>query len=124
MLSKRQLLGQSGEAQAARFLKKRGLKIVTRNYSCKHGEIDIIGRDGDVLVFVEVKTRSQESFGTPSSAVTFRKQQQISKTAHNYMVEHQISDVDARFDVISVLAPKGEKVRIEHIPDAFEFCIS
>lgn len=123
MLGKRQLLGRSGEATAAKYLKKCGFSIVKKNYSCKHGEIDLIAKDGDILVFVEVKTRSQQAFGSPASSVNSRKQIQISKAAHNYLVEHQVGDVDARFDVVSVFMLKGEKPVIEHIPDAFEFAV-
>ncbi len=124
MLGRRQLLGKSGEETAAKYLKRCGLKLIQKNYSCKHGEIDLIVKDGECLVFVEVKTRSQQAFGSPASSVNFRKQLQICKTAHHYMVEHGIDDVDARFDVVSVLVIKGQKTYVEHIPDAFEFCIS
>lgn len=123
MLGRRQLLGKSGEAKAAKYLKKCGFSIVRKNYSCKHGEIDLIAQDGEILVFIEVKTRSQQSFGCPASAVNPRKQMQISKVAHHYMVEQQTGDMDARFDVISVLMLKGEKPVIDHIPDAFEFTL-
>jgi len=119
----RQILGEKGEKQAARYLKKKGYKVVTANYRCKYGEIDLIVRDADILIFIEVKTRTSTDFGDPAAAVDYRKQQQISKVAHHYLITHHNDDVDARFDVISILSPRGQKTEIEHISDAFEFCI-
>lgn len=124
MLNLRQILGQKGEKQAARFLKQKGYKIVIANYRCKYGEIDLVARDADILIFIEIKTRTSNDFGGPAAAVNYRKQQQISKVAHHYLVtHHRNDDVDARFDVICVLSPKGQQTQIEHIHDAFEFCI-
>lgn len=119
----RQILGQKGEKQAAKYLKKKGYKLVTANYRCQYGEIDLIARDADILIFIEVKTRTSTDFGDPAAAVDYRKQQQISKVAHHYLVTHHNDDVDARFDVISVLSPNGKKTEIEHITNAFDFCI-
>lgn len=123
MVNLRQILGKKGEKQAARYLKKKGYKVVTANYRCKYGEIDLIARDADILIFVEVKTRTSSDFGVPAAAVDYRKQQQISKVAHHYLITHHNDDVDARFDVISILSPRGQKTEIEHISDAFDFCI-
>jgi len=123
MRNLRQILGEKGEKQAARYLKKKGYKVVTANYRCKYGEIDLIVRDADILIFIEVKTRTSTDFGDPAAAVDYRKQQQISKVAHHYLITHHNDDVDARFDVISILSPRGQKTEIEHISDAFEFCI-
>jgi len=123
MVNLRQILGEKGEKQAARYLKKKGYKIVTANYRCKYGEIDLIARYADILIFIEVKTRTSTYFGVPAAAVDYRKQQQISKVAHHYLITHHNDDVDARFDVISILSPRGQKAEIEHISDAFDFCI-
>jgi len=123
MRNLRQILGQKGEKQAARYLKKKGYKVVTANYRCQYGEIDLIARDADILIFIEVKTRTSTDFGGPAAAVGYRKQQQISKVAHHYLVTHHNDDVDARFDVISILSPIGQKTEIEHITNAFDFCI-
>jgi putative endonuclease len=123
MRNLRQLLGQKGEKQAARYLKQKGYKVVTANYRCKYGEIDLIARDSDILIFIEVKTRTSTDFGGPAAAVDYRKQQQISKVAHHYLITHHNDDVNARFDVISILSPRGQKAEIEHICDAFDFCI-
>ena len=124
MLNVRQLLGQNGEADASSYLKKKGYKIITTNYRCKYGEIDIIAKNGGVLVFIEVKTRTSQMFGSPAAAVDLRKQIQISKAAHHYLSDLGNEEVDARFDVISVFAQKNMKNEIEHITNAFEFCLS
>ncbi len=123
MRNLRQILGQKGEKQAARYLKKKGYKIVTSNYRCQYGEIDLIAKNADILIFIEVKTRTSSDFGGPAAAVDCRKQKQISKVAHHYLVTHHNDDVDARFDVISILSPSGKKTEIEHITNAFDFCI-
>ncbi len=123
MVSLRQILGQQGEASAARYLKSKGYRVIKKNYRCSYGEIDLIAPDGDTLVFIEVKTRTSTSFGEPAAAVNFRKQQQISKTAHYFLTELG-KDKDARFDVISILQEKGKEMRIDHITNAFDFALS
>lgn len=122
MLNSRQRLGLSGEEAAARYLAKSGYKILVKNYRCKLGEIDIIARDGEDLVFIEVKTRSGLSHGSPAAAVNTRKQRQISRAAQCYLAEQTLFDSPARFDVISVLFDGTNPERIEHISDAFELC--
>jgi len=122
MLNRRQRLGQGGEQHVARYLKKKGYRIVAKNYRCKLGEIDIIARDGDELVFIEVKTRSGLSHGSPAAAVNFRKQRQISRTAQWYLTERTLFDSPARFDVISVLFNDAGQQTIEHISNAFDLC--
>lgn len=122
MLNKRQRLGQGGELYVAKYLKNEGYRILAKNYRCKVGEIDIIARDGKELVFIEVKTRSGLSHGSPAAAVDFRKQRQISRTAQWYLAEQTLSDPPARFDVISVLYDEAGQLTIEHIRDAFDLC--
>lgn len=118
----RHLLGAAGEAEAARYLEKQGYKIVTRNFRGRFGEIDIIAKDRDVLVFVEVKTRSQGSLGTPEEAVTPRKIARITKAAAEYMAanERATSDVNVRFDVVGVTSEAGS-IKCTLIKDAFPF---
>ena len=112
-------LGKQGEEIAIRFLKKKGYRILLRNYVCKMGEMDIIAREKDTLVFVEVKTRTSTEFGPPQLAVNSRKQRQLSKVALNYLNEKRLKDVKARFDVVAILLrQKGEE--IELIRDAFD----
>ncbi|MEW6376837.1 MAG: YraN family protein [Thermodesulfobacteriota bacterium] len=112
-------LGKKGEELALRFLKKRGYRIIERNYVCKMGEMDIIAREKDTLTFVEVKTRTSTTFGPPQLAVTTSKQKQLSKIALHFLKEKQLEDVKARFDVVAILLrPKGEE--IELIKNAFD----
>ena len=112
-------LGKKGEEIALRFLKKNGYRLVERNYVCKMGEVDIVAREKDTLVFIEVKTRTSTAFGPPQLAVTPSKQMQISKAAWTFLKEKRIENAKARFDVVAVLIrPEGEE--IELIRDAFE----
>jgi putative endonuclease len=112
-------LGKKGEEVALRFLKKRGYRIIEKNYVCKMGEMDIIAREKDTLVFIEVKTRTSAMFGPPQLAVNSSKQRQLSKVALNYLKEKHLEDQKARFDVVAILLEeKGEQ--IELIQDAFE----
>ncbi len=113
-------LGKQGEDLAAQHLKKMGLTILARNYRQKTGEIDIIARDKNCLVFVEVKTRKSLRFGQPFEAVTQKKQAQLSKVALDYLSRNKLLDQSARFDVISILLPDNGKVAIEHLPNCFE----
>ncbi len=112
-------LGKKGEEIALRFLKKKGYRIIERNYVCKMGEMDIIAKEKDTLVFIEVKTRTSTKFGPPQLAVHSSKQRQLSKVALNYLNEKRLKDVKARFDVVAILLEQqGEK--IELIKDAFD----
>ncbi len=113
-------LGGYGEEIAATYLKGRNYKIIERNYSCKSGEIDIIAIDGKTLVFVEVKTRKNYSYGPPQLAVTQFKQRQISKAALTYVTAKKLGDMNARFDVVAVLLREQERPRIDHIKNAFD----
>jgi putative endonuclease len=112
-------LGKKGEEVALRFLKKKGYRIIEKNYVCKLGEMDIIAKEKDTLAFIEVKTRTTTEFGPPQLAVNSSKQRQLSKVALNYLKEKHLEDVKARFDVVAILLEqKGEQ--IELIKDAFE----
>ncbi len=121
MLNSRQRLGKSGEEKIAKYLKRNGYSIIIKNYRCKLGEIDIIAKDGSDLVFIEVKTRSGLSHGSPAEAVNKRKQRQISRAAQCYLAEQQLFDSPARFDVISVLSNNSNH-HIDHICNAFDLC--
>jgi putative endonuclease len=112
-------LGRKGEEVALRFLKKKGYRIIEKNYICKMGEMDIIAKERDTLAFIEVKTRASTEFGPPQLAVNASKQRQLSKVALNYLKEKKLEDVKARFDVVAILlGQKGEE--IELIRDAFD----
>lgn len=119
----RQKIGRMGEDEAVRYLQNKGFRVIERNYRSGRGEIDIIGMDDDVLVFVEVKTRTKEGFGEPEDSVDLKKQNQICKIAVGYLQSEQIYDRDCRFDVISVKG-YGKGLKIVHIKDAFWLDVS
>ena len=112
-------LGTRGEEIALVYLKKRRFRVIETNYRCKCGEIDIIARDGSVIVFVEVKTRRTESYGPPQLSVTPFKQRQISKAALTWLVQNRLVESNARFDVVGVVLREGEPV-VDHIKNAFD----
>ena len=114
-----QALGLAGEEIACAYLRQKKYDILTRRFRMFRGEIDIIARDGATLVFVEVKTRADESFGRPEESVTPGKQRQIRRIAQGYLVENPLGDVGCRFDVISILFRGADDYRLEHFVDAF-----
>ncbi|WP_066507262.1 YraN family protein [Abyssisolibacter fermentans] len=109
--------GQIGEKLAVNFLKKKGYSILETNFTAKIGEIDIIAKDKDIIVFIEVKARRTDKYGRPSESVTPYKQRKIIKTALLYHSINKLCDVQFRFDVIEVFI--GQNDRINHIEDAF-----
>lgn len=114
----RKWLGQDGEDEAVHYLEKKGYRILKRNFRLGRGEIDIIAKDGKVLVFIEVKTKAREGFGEPEDRVTFKKQQQIGKVALGYLQKEVNRETDCRFDVITV-DRTGDSTEIGHFEDAF-----
>ena len=114
-----QALGRSGEDIACRYLRGKKYEIVARAFRMLRGEIDIIARDGETLVFVEVKARTDESHGRPEESVTPGKQRQIRRIAQGYLLEHPAPGVDCRFDVIAILFRDAGDYRLEHFIDAF-----
>jgi len=112
------LLGDRGEHAAAQFLRRKGLRVITRGYRTRHGEIDLIAREGEILVFVEVKSRRR---GVPAEAVTPEKQRRITLAALHFLRKHQLLDIRSRFDIVAIVWPdKRGRPQIEHIPNAFE----
>lgn len=111
--------GQEGEQVAAAYLTARGFRILARNYRTRAGEIDIIAQTGQVIVFVEVKTRSSVDFGTPAAFVTYGKRQKLLKTALCYLHSRGADDSPARFDVVEVLPAAGGLAVASHIINAF-----
>ena len=111
-------LGQRGENIAARYLKQQGYKILTRNYRSRHGEVDIICTQDRVIVFVEVKTRTGISFGSPEDSITRTKQEHIRKVALVYLESFPQPFNEMRFDVIGIII-EGDKPRINHLIAAF-----
>ena len=107
-----------GEDLAAAFLQRKGYTIIERNYYFGHGELDMIARDGDVLVFVEVKTRKSASYGPAEYSITYGKQKQLYHIAQGYMFERKINNVPCRFDVVIVEFERGKPV-FKHYENAF-----
>jgi putative endonuclease len=120
MTADRQELGKIGENLAVEALCKQGYTILTRNYRCRYGEIDIIGKVSDTLAFIEVKTRRSHHYGHPEEAVTVRKQRQIIKSAQHYLAAHHLFDHDCRFDVVAVILDECKPARIRIIAAAFD----
>lgn len=119
MLNSKQIFGKKSESLAVKHLKRKGYKILAQNYRTKMGEVDIIARDKDVIVFVEVKARRSDRFGDPKWAVTYKKQRKISMVALQYLKEAGKSNTRARFDVVSIDS-RGDKTHIELVKNAFE----
>lgn len=113
------LLGKEGERVAELYLRKKGYKLVERNYRCSGGELDLIVLDRRVIVFVEVKTRTGVGFGTPLEAVEFRKQRRMIRAAQFFLAQKNLQQRDARFDVVGVSWPGRDPV-VEHVENAFE----
>ncbi len=112
------LLGDRGEQEAARYLRRQGLRILHRGYRTDLGEIDLIALDGDVVVFVEVKARRQ---GVPAEAVTPEKQRRLTLAALHFLKKHGLLEQRSRFDVVAIIWPEdANPPQIEHIRDAFE----
>ncbi len=118
MTFKRLSLGRRGEEMAVAYLQAKGYTLLETNYRTKRGEIDCIFLDGEELVFVEVKTRSSNRFGDPLEAVGYRKWQQITRVAEQYLAQHGDGDYSIRFDVIGIIT--GTVPQINHIENGFE----
>ncbi len=112
-------LGSKGEDIATSYLKKKGYRIIARNYKTSSGEIDIIAEDRETIVFIEVKTRADYSFGYPYEAVHYKKRQKLKNLALLYMKKIG-REVPVRFDVLSIMQNHKGRFEIEHITDAFE----
>ncbi len=108
MTRRRQQVGKTGEAVARGYLEAKGHRVAETNFRCPYGEIDLITYDGDILVFVEVRTRTGSSFGTPAESITAEKLNRIKKSALYYMKRYYGEEVGCRFDLIAVqLKRKG-----------------
>ncbi len=112
---RRRLLGQRGETIAARHLTQRGLVLLDRNWRCEFGEIDLVLRDGEVLVICEVKTRTSTAYGSPLEAVNQAKADRLKRLAFRWLREHDCHPSDVRVDVVGVLVPPGRPVEVEHV---------
>lgn len=111
--------GELGERAARRHLQKRGLKFLTANFRSARGEIDLILRDGDCLVFAEVKTRSSEDWTRPAAAVDAERRRRLSRAALDYLRLLKNPPVKIRFDIVEVLLAEGGVREIRHLPNTF-----
>ena len=119
VLNQKQQFGEKGEALAAKYLKKYGYKIIAQNYRTPLGEIDIIAKDKNTIVFVEVKSRRSIRFGSPKWAVTAKKQRKISMVALHYLKTTRQTADKARFDVVSIISNRDDP-QIEIVKNAFD----
>ncbi|WP_306212015.1 YraN family protein [Actinoplanes sp. RD1] len=119
MTNERQAVGAYGERLAERHLCEQGLVVLDRNWRCPDGEIDLILRDGDDLVFCEVKTRRGDTFGSPAEAIVPAKVGRLRRLAARWLTEHPVRPGGVRFDVVAVLPQRRGAARIEHVRSAF-----
>ena len=114
----RQQKGKAGEDLAASLLEQQGYRILQRNYRFDRGEIDLIALEGGELVFIEVKARHNDRFGSPEEAVTPAKEEHLKKAAEGYLIEHQLDNQACRFDIVSIMYI-GSVPRISVLRNAF-----
>lgn len=120
MRVKNKEVGDLGERLAAKFLRRSGYSILTRKYRCKFGEIDIVARDKDTLVFVEVRSKSDPEYGLPYETIDHTKRRHLERAAAEFLKRFNLFDYDCRFDCVSVLFDGNFKLKhIEVIKDAF-----
>jgi putative endonuclease len=112
-------LGRRGEDLAVEYLQRRGFVVLSRNWRCRDGELDVVAVDRTRLVVCEVKTRSGTAFGEPAEAVTPTKAARIRRVTQAWLTEHQVRWCEIRFDVVAVLAPPGGPVTMQHYESAF-----
>lgn len=117
-MNARAALGREGETIAATLYRREGFRVVERNFRCRSGEIDLVARSGNLLVFCEVKTRRTDRWGEPSEAVRWDKQARLRRLAAEWMAARRPGPVDVRFDVVSVIV-SASGTKVTHIPGAF-----
>jgi len=114
-MARKDVLGRRGEEIAARYLTDHGYRVIARNWRCRSGEIDVIARQGESVVFVEVKTRSSVAYGHPFEAITLSKAARLRSLAAQWCSESEEHPAAIRIDAIGVIAPPGGEVRLEHL---------
>jgi putative endonuclease len=117
--TQKQDLGRRGEDLAARYLEGQGLVVLSRNWRCREGELDLVLTDGRQLVVCEVKTRSGLGFGAPVEAVTDDKALRIRKLANKWLSTYRVPWCEVRFDIVSVIWSRDGRPRIKHVKEAF-----
>lgn len=120
LLADRKRLGRWGEKRCESFLKKKGLRKLARNFSCKSGEIDLVMVDGGgAIVFVEVRTKADESFGPPEDSITHPKKVRLLQTARYFLAIHKIENRPFRFDVVTIVLGQKGRPQVRHYENAF-----
>lgn len=113
-------VGRRGEEMVVKHLKTKGMTILHQNYRCRFGEADVVARDGDTIVFIEVKTRRSKTFGEPEESVDIRKQKKLIRTAEHYLTHHNIVNTPYRIDTaFIVIDPRGD-TELEYTENALE----
>jgi len=120
MSQERRRLGALSEEIAARFLRSRGYRIAERNVRLRQGEIDIVAWDGNVLVFVEVRSRKGDRLAETLESVNWRKRRRLASLAQAYLQRYRLDGVTCRFDVVAVTWDASGTPRVQHLPAAFE----
>ena len=115
----RSLLGRDGEAAACELFQGLGFEVVDRNYRSGRGEVDLVARRGETLVFCEVKTRRSDQWGLPAEAVDPGKQARLRRLAAAWLAERKPGYAEVRFDIVSVIVRDSNRYEVTHIPDAF-----
>ncbi len=114
------LLGRWGEKRCEQFLKRKGLKTLTRNFSCRTGEIDLVMVDTDsAIVFVEVRTKADSDFASPEDSITTPKKTRLLRTARYFLATNNIQDRPYRFDIVAIVLDKTAHPKIKHYKNAF-----
>ncbi len=121
MPTSRSRLGRSAEIKAAEELGRRGYRILASNYRQRFGEIDFVCEEGGTIVFVEVRCKRTDEFGTPAESITRAKQEKLLNAAEHYLDEHDIRDRNCRFDVVEVVQQNGKLAVSNLIQDAFTY---
>jgi len=117
----RRWFGSRSERAAARFLRRQGYRIVSRNYVCRHGELDLVAVDRGCVVFVEVRSTGTPDLDKTAASVDLAKQRRLTEVALHYLQQHRLLHCPARFDVLAMTWPEGKgRPQIVHYPNAFE----
>lgn len=111
--------GERGEALAARYLEEQGLTVLSRNWRCPDGELDLVLTDGNKVIVCEVKTRSSDSYGTPGEAVDDTKAARIRRLAREWRTQHNVTHIETRYDIVSIVWPPGETPQVNHLKGVF-----
>lgn len=121
MTKARQSLGQHGEQLAQAHLRQQGYTILSTNWRCAHGELDIVAQQSDTVVFVEVRTRSAEATDAAFESINPRKQEKLAALAHLFLEAHDLETASWRIDVIAVAVPRSGKPHIEQVENALDW---